>query len=145
MKANIRFTGLWLSLLMLLSLAVGACGGSSSSQGQTLHVLIGYNSTYSTQQKQWMQQISSEFQKTTGATIAWDTYSSSNEEQTKLQTSVVSGTGPDVFSFGTTFVPTAQATKGFTTLTDQDWQAVGGKGRFFKQQSISGSWEPTRQ
>ncbi len=140
MKANIRFTGLWLSLLMLLSLAVGACGGSSSSQGQTLHVLIGYNSTYSTQQKQWMQQISSEFQKATGSTIAWDTYSSSNEEQTKLQTSVVSGTGPDVFSFGTTFVPTAQATKGFTTLTDQDWQAVGGKGRFFKQQlTMSGA------
>src|SRR5436309_1927680 len=51
MKANIRFTGLWLSLLMLLSLAVGACGGSSNSQGQTLHVLIGYNSTYSTKQQ----------------------------------------------------------------------------------------------
>ncbi len=140
MKANIRFTGLWLSLLMLLSLAVGACDGSSSSQGQTLHVLIGYNSTYSTQQKQWMQQISSEFQKATGSTIAWDTYSSSNEEQTKLQTSIVSGSGPDVFSFGTTFVPTAQATKGFTTLTDQDWKAVGGKDRFFQQQlTMSGS------
>src|SRR5256885_338088 len=140
MKANIRFTGLWLSLLMLLSLAVGACGGSSSSQGQTLHVLIGYNSTYPAQQKQWMQQTGSEFQKATGSTIAWDTYSSSNEEQTKLQTSVVSGNGPDIFSFGTTFVPTAQATKGFTTLTDQDWQAVGGKGRFFKQQlTMSGA------
>ena len=108
-------------------------------------MLLGYNTTYPAQQKQWMQQIASEFQKATGSTIAWDTFSSSNEEQTKLQTSVVSGTGPDVFSFGTTFVPTAQATKGFTTLTDQDWQAVGGKGRFFKQQSISGSWEPTRQ
>jgi multiple sugar transport system substrate-binding protein len=141
MKANVQRTCLWLSLLMLLSLALAACGGgTSSSQGQTLHVLVGYSSTYSTQQKQWMQQISSDFQKATGSTLAWDTFSSSNEEQTKLQTSVVSGTGPDVFSFGTTFVPTAQATKGFTTLTDQDWKAVGGKDRFFKQQlTMAGS------
>ncbi len=145
MKVNIRRTGPWLSLLMLLSLVLAACGGgssssSSSSQGQTLHVLIGYNSTYPTQQKQWMQQIASEFQKANGATIAWDTYSSSNEEQQKLQTAIVSGSGPDVFSFGTTFVPTAQATKGFTTLTAQDWQAVGGKDRFFQQQlTMSGS------
>jgi len=138
MKANTRCASLWLSLLMLLSLV--ACGGTSNSQGQTLHVLIGYNSTYPTQQKQWMQQISSEFQKMTGSTLAWDTYSSSSEEQTKLQTSIVSGSGPDVFSFGTTFVPTAQATKGFTTLTDQDWQTIGGKSRFFQQQlTMSGS------
>ena len=141
MKANTRCTGFWLSLLMLLSLALAACGGgSSSSQGQTLHVLVGYSSTYPAQQKQWMQQIGSEFQKATGSTIAWDTFSSSNEEQTKLQTSVVSGSGPDIFSFGTTFVPTAQATKGFTTLTDQNWKAVGGKDRFFKQQlTMAGS------
>jgi len=141
MKATIRRICPWLSLLMLLSLAIAACGGgTSSSQGQTLHVLIGYSSTYPSQQKQWMQQIGNEFQKATGSTIAWDTFSSSSEEQTKLQTSVVSGSGPDIFSFGTTFVPTAQATKGFTTLTDQDWKAVGGKDKFFKQQlTMAGS------
>jgi len=139
MKANIRCACHWLSLLMLLSLVLAACGGGSS-QGQTLHVLIGYNSTYPAQQRQWMQQIAGEFQKATGATIAWDTFSSSSEEQTKLQTSIVSGSGPDVFSFGTTFVPTAQATKGFTVLTDQDWKQVGGKDRFFKQQlTMAGS------
>jgi len=82
MKANIRRICPWLSLLMLLSLAIAACGGgTSSSQGQTLHVLIGYSSTYPSQQKQWMQQIGSEFQKATGSTITWDTFSSSNEEQ----------------------------------------------------------------
>lgn len=105
MKANTRYTSLWLSLFMLLSLALAACGGGTSSQGQTLHVLVGYSSTYPTQQKQWMQQIGSDFQKATGSTIAWDTFSSSSEEQTKLQTSVVSGSGPDIFSFGRLMAP----------------------------------------
>src|SRR2546430_13024404 len=87
-----------------------------------------------------MQQIGSKFQKATGSTIAFDTYSSSNEEQTKLQTSVVSGSGPDIFSLGTTFVPTAQDTKGFVVLNDDNWKAVGGKDRFFKQQlTMSGA------
>src|SRR2546426_841718 len=87
MKGNIRCVSYWLSLLTLLSLVLAACGGgSSTSQGQTLHVLLGYNTTYPAQQKQWMQQIASEFQKATGSTIAWDTYSGSSEEQTKIQT-----------------------------------------------------------
>lgn len=145
MKAVTRYPRLLPPLLMLLLLVFAACGGSSggngqNGSGQTLHVLIGYNTLFPSQQKQWMQQISSEFQKATGATLAFDTYSSSSEEQTKLQTSIVSGSGPDIFSLGTTFVPTAQATKGFTALSDQDWQAVGGKGRFFQQQlTMSGS------
>jgi multiple sugar transport system substrate-binding protein len=141
MKANTRHLPLWLSLSLLLSLVFAGCGGASAgSANQTLHVLVAYNSLFPTQQRQWMQQINSDFHKATGATIAWDTYSSSNEEQTKLQTAIVSGSGPDIFSLGTTFVPTAQATGGFTTLTDQDWKAVGGKDRFFQQQlTMSGS------
>jgi multiple sugar transport system substrate-binding protein len=148
MKASSRYAYLRLSFsLVLFSLVLAACGGGSSTggggqsgSGQTVHVLVGYNTTFPTQQKQWMQQISSEFQKQTGATVAWDTYNSSSEEQTKLQTSIVNGSGPDIFSLGTTFVPTAQATKGFTVLTDQDWQLVGGKSKFFQQQlTMSGS------
>ena len=140
MRANWRSACLWSSLLMLLTLGLAACGGSSGGSGQTLHVLIGYNQLFPSQQRQWMQQTGGEFQKATGAKVIWDTYSSSSEEQTKLQTAIVSGNGPDIFSLGTTFVPTAQATKGFTTLTDQDWNLVGGKSRFFQQQiTMSGS------
>lgn len=140
MRANRRSIRLWSSLLMLLTLGLAACGGSSGGSSQTLHVLIGYNQLFPSQQRQWMQQIGNEFHKATGSTVVWDTYSSSSDEQTKLQTAIVSGNGPDIFSLGTTFVPTAQATKGFTALTDQDWNAVGGKNRFFQQQlTMSGS------
>ncbi|WP_201373619.1 ABC transporter substrate-binding protein [Ktedonobacter robiniae] len=136
MKTYLRRTPLYSSLIVVLLLMLTACGGTSSgnTSGQTLHVLVGANTTYPTQQKQWMQQIGTEFNKLTGSTIAWDTYSSSSEEQTKLQTAIVSGNGPDIFSLGTTFVPTAQATNGFVTLSDADWQQVGGKSKFFPQQ-----------
>lgn len=136
MRVYLRRFHLYSVLGIVLLLVLSACGNgtASGSSNQTLHVLVGANTTYPTQQKQWMQQIGADFHKLTGATIAWDTYSSTSEEQTKLQTSIVSGNGPDVFSLGTTFVPTAQATKGFVTLSNADWQAVGGKSKFFPQQ-----------
>lgn len=126
-------------------LSLIGCGSSGSTTGssqsnQTVRVLIGYNSAYPTQQKQWMQSMADQFKKQTGATIAWDTYATSNEEQTKLQTSIVSGNGPDIFDFGTTFVPTAQATGGFVTLSTSDWNTAGGQSRYFQQQlTMSGS------
>ena len=137
MKAYTRRTSLYSSLIIVLLLTLTACGNGASSANttnQTLHVLVGANTTYPTQQKQWFQQIGAEFHTLTGATISWDTYSSTSQEQTKLQTAVVSGSGPDIFSLGTTFVPTAQATKGFVTLSNADWQQVGGKSKFFPQQ-----------
>ncbi len=107
------------AIFVLLLLMLAACGNSSvssspssmSKRGQTLHVLVG--SGYVTQQKQWMEKVSADFQKITGCTVAFDTYASTNDEQTKLQTAIASGSGPDIFSLGTSFVPTAQATGGF--------------------------------
>lgn len=163
MKANIRPSRFYLFLITLLVLILTACGGGSGSvqatpasspgsincngcgNGQTVHALMPYNTVYSTQQKQWFQQISNEFKQDTGATVAWDTYSSSSDEQTKLQTAVVSGSGPDIFDLGTTFVPTAQATGGFTPMTNQDWQAAGGKDRFFQQQLTMSGTSPDKQ
>jgi len=127
------------SLFLLFPLFFAACG-SGSGGPQTLHVLIGSNAEYASQQKQWMAQTAAAFKKETGANIAWDTYSSISEAMTKLQTSMISGSGPDVFSLGASTIPTAESTKGFTTLTDQDWQAVGGKSRYFPQQlTMAGS------
>ncbi|GAC1373235.1 MAG: hypothetical protein NVS2B12_20500 [Ktedonobacteraceae bacterium] len=146
MNAHSRRTSLWHALFVLLLLTLAACGGgssgtsSSSGSGQTLHVLIGANTVFPTLQRQWMQQIAGDFNKATGANVVFDTYASSSEEQTKLQTAIVSGSGPDIFSLGTTFVPTAQATKGFSVLSEDNWKAVGGRERFFKQQlTMSGS------
>lgn len=162
MKAHFKHTRFYLSLMTLLVLILAACGGSNQptttasstpgsincngcGNGQTVHALLGYNTVYPTQQKQWFQQIASEFKQATGAMVAWDTYASSNEENTKLQTAIVSGSGPDIFSLGTTAVPTAQATGGFTVLSDQNWQSLGGKDRFFPQQLTMSGLAPDKQ
>lgn len=137
---------LWGALFALLSLLLlAACGGGGGEGGKTLHVLIGKNTAYAQQQQQWMQQINSDFKQKTGATIAWDTFNGSSDEQTKLQTAVASGNGPDVFTIGTTFVPTAEATSGFNVLSSQDWQKVGGKSRFFQQQLTMSGTSPDKQ
>ena len=117
----------------LVAVALAACssssGGSSSGgdtnsgAGKTLNVYIGNNTQFPAEQKAWFDSTSAKFKAQTGATVAWETFASANDELTKIQTSVVSGQGPDVYSLGTTFTPTAYATGAFVKLGDKEWQA----------------------
>lgn len=126
-----------LAAVALVLTGCSASGGSSTDangkvdgSGKTLNVLTGVDTLYPTQQKQWQQDQAAAFKKTTGATLKFDTYASANEELTKIQTSVVSGQGPDVYSIGTTFTPTAYSTGAFVKLGDKEWNEVGGRDRF---------------
>lgn len=137
---RIRSTAKVASLAVVASLALAACGsgsggGSSSGgavngAGKTLDVLVNVNTNYPEQQKQWFADTAKKFKDQTGADLKFETFTSANDELTRIQTSVVSGQGPDVYSLGTTFTPTAYATKAFVTLSDDDWKKVGGKDRF---------------
>lgn len=124
------------ALMAVSALALSACGGGSNADGsvngsgKTLNVLVNVNTLYPEQQKQWMADMSAKFKTQTGAELKYETFTSANDELTKIQTSVVSGQGPDVYSLGTTFTPTAFATKAFVTLSADDWTKVGGKDRF---------------
>ncbi|MEU8236211.1 ABC transporter substrate-binding protein [Actinoplanes sp. NPDC048967] len=117
-----------------LTVALGACGGDDdgggSGGGKTLNVLIGANTQYPQEQQDWQKSVSDKFKAQTGADVKWETFASANDELTKIQTSVVSGTGPDVYAIGTTLTPTAYSTKAFVTLGDKEWQKVGGKDKF---------------
>jgi multiple sugar transport system substrate-binding protein len=116
-----------------LTVALGACGddeGGGSGAGKTLNVLIAANTQYPQEQQAWQKSISDKFQAQTGATVKWETFSSANDELTKIQTSVVSGSGPDVYAVGTTLTPTAYSTKAFVKLGDKEWDKVGGKDKF---------------
>jgi len=115
--------------------ALAACGGGGGSGGgagggKTLNVLIAANTQYPQEFQAWQKSISDKFKAQTGATVKFETYASGSDELTKIQTSVVSGTGPDIYAVGTTFTPTAYSTGAFVKLGDDDWKKIGGKDKF---------------
>src|ERR671932_90264 len=119
--------------------ALAACGGGGSGSGggggtngagKTLNVYIGANTQFPKEFAAWQQDIASQFKTQTGATVKFETFASANDEATKIETSAVSGNGPDIYGVGTTMTPTADSTGAFTKLDDAAWQKVGGKNKF---------------
>ncbi|MBT1669521.1 extracellular solute-binding protein [Curtobacterium flaccumfaciens pv. flaccumfaciens] len=116
--------------LAALSLQGCAVVNGSGDDPNTLRVMMGADTTYPKERKQWQRETAAEFKRTTGADIQWETYSSAQEELTAIQTSVISGQGPDVYAIGTTFTPTAYATGAFVEMGTKEWDAIGGKDQF---------------
>lgn len=132
-----------IAVLACTAVLVTACGGSSStaaggsssgaSGGGRLDVFVGAQPNYPTQFAAWSKDVTAKFKAATGADLTIETYATASDETTKIQASIVSGTGPDVYQLGTTFTPVAYGTKGFATLTDDDWKKVGGREKFIPE------------
>ncbi|MBF4609036.1 ABC transporter substrate-binding protein [Curtobacterium sp. VKM Ac-1393] len=120
------------AVIALAALSLQGCSvvNGSGDDPNTLRVMMGADTTYPKERKQWQQDTAAEFKRTTGADIQWETYSSAQEELTAIQTSVISGQGPDVYAIGTTFTPTAYATGAFVEMGSKEWKAIGGKDQF---------------
>ncbi|QZQ56334.1 extracellular solute-binding protein [Curtobacterium sp. TC1] len=120
------------AVIALTALSLQGCAvvNGSGDDPNTLRVMMGADITYPEERKQWQQDTAAEFKRTTGADIQWETYSSAQEELTAIQTSVISGQGPDVYAIGTTFTPTAYATGAFVEMGAKEWKAIGGKDQF---------------
>ena len=121
----------------IMALVVAGCsganttGGSSNGGGaKTITFFTSLNALYPTQQQQWFKDVSAAFQKETGSKVAFETYSTGNQEQLKIETSAVSNQGPDIYDIGTTFTPTADSTGAFVKLSAANWTAIGGKTKF---------------
>jgi len=118
----------------VLATGLSACGsggpGGSDGGDKSLDVLVAANSQFPEQQQAWFKSTGEKFKGQTGATINWETFATANDELTKIQTSVVSGEGPDVYGLGTTFTPTAYSTGAFVKLGDAEWTKLGGKEKF---------------
>jgi multiple sugar transport system substrate-binding protein len=118
----------------------GSGGGSTSLSGQTLSVYT--QAPYGTQLKQYQQYynyIASSFHKATGSTIKW-VYSSSAVTLTQeLEQAAASGSGPDVWSIGSSFNGTATSLNDFHTFTPSEWNSLGGQSSYVqKQLTMSG-------
>ncbi|WP_406044511.1 extracellular solute-binding protein [Micromonospora sp. NBC_00898] len=119
------------ALAATTAIPLTACGsGSAADTPKSLNVLVGANAVYPTEQKQWFADVSAKFQQQTGTTVTFETFASPTDELTKIQTSMLSGQGPDIYALGTTFTPTAFSTGAFVNLTADDWTKIGGRDRF---------------
>lgn len=121
--------------------ACGGSGGNASSSsgakpghvghsfaGKTLTVFDGAPTGANAKNTQaYYNDLSKAFHQATGAKLQWSYYSSPSQEVSKIETSTVSGSGPDVISYGTSFVGTLWATHDFPKLSSQDWAALGGR------------------
>src|SRR6478672_2145462 len=120
------------------AMLLAACGGSSSgdggssgsASGGSLDIFIAAQPNFPDAFATWSKELTAAFKAKTGADLVIETYASSTDETTKIQTSIVAGSGPDLYNLGTTFTPVAYATGGFVTLTDDDWKKIGGRERF---------------
>lgn len=149
-KSILAASGLTLTMFALASCSAGDSGqeateGAAPAAGDTCdsirvaEIIVG---NYPQEQRQWQAATAEAFEAETGTAIEFETMASAADEQTLIQTSVVANSGPDVFAMGTTFVPVAEATDAFMVLSDEDWEEVGGRDRFFETMlGISGPTE----
>lgn len=112
-----------------------AAVAAPAAQPGTLNLFVGKINTPPGAQDALLKTLIADFeQKNSGVKVAYNTYNSAAEESSKIETSVASSSGPDIFEFGSTLVPTAAATGAFVVLTDSLWNTLGGKSKFFAAQ-----------
>jgi multiple sugar transport system substrate-binding protein len=128
--ASIIAVGITTGLLVSGCASTANDSGKDNAAGQALSVLWPIDNRYPEEQRAWFGEISDKFSEESGASLRFETYSSANDELTRIQTAVVAGHGPDVYSIGTTFTPTASTTGAFTILGEKEWELVGGRDRF---------------
>jgi multiple sugar transport system substrate-binding protein len=124
------------------ALGLAGCGGGSA--GGPLSILAGKSTSFPTEQENWYKHLSKQLQNKAGSKLEWDFYDSAETEQQKLQTAMTSGTGPDVFILGSTFVPTAVATNGFLEFSGADLKKAGGTNRIFQRQLTMAGVSPDK-
>ncbi|GLG00729.1 sugar ABC transporter substrate-binding protein [Alicyclobacillus hesperidum subsp. aegles] len=129
-------------LLVVSSAVLAAMAGipltayAGTHPSVTLSVYVGYDANNPQAQANLYNKILiPEFEKENpGVKVTWSYYSSSTQENTELQTAIATHQGPNIFELGTTFIPTAYATKEFHVLSNADWKVIGGKDKFFGPQ-----------
>lgn len=112
-----------------------SAAGSANLSGQTLSVYT--QAPYGTQlngYKQYYSYIANLFHKETGSTIQWIYTSSAVTLSQELEQAAASGTGPDVWSIGSSFNGTASSLHEFYTIPPSDWSQFGGQSSFVSKQ-----------
>lgn len=127
--------GLAVATATTLLFAASACapgsGDGGTASGSSLTYWASNQGDSLDSDKQILAPVLAEFTKKTGVkvdleVIGW------NDLQTRLQTAVTSGQGPDVANIGNTWAASLQATGAFLPFGDAEMTAIGGEGKFVK-------------
>lgn len=132
----------FLAALTVPALALGAAacssggtaapaGGASGASGSTLTYWASNQGTSLDNDKQVLTPVLDAFTKQTGVkvnleVIGW------NDLQTRIQTAIASGSGPDVLNIGNTWASSFQASGAFMPFDAAAMTAIGGKDKFVK-------------
>jgi multiple sugar transport system substrate-binding protein len=143
--------------LVLAGCGSGGSGGSSGSggsgppkagqkfNGQTLTVFD--SAPPGSQAAPWNQYYSylkQVFHQQTGATLTIQKYTSGSDLSSKVESSAVSGSGPDMFGYGSSFIGVIGATHDFHTLSNADWNYLGGRSSFVPVQLEDSGYTPSQ-
>ncbi len=122
------------AVVAAVSLALAGCSGSgsgSSSSGSTITYWASNQGTSLDNDKEVLTPVLDEFTKQTGVKVKLEVIGW-NDLQTRIQTAVTSGQGPDVLNIGNTWAASLQATGAFLPFGDSEMKAIGGKDKFVK-------------
>jgi multiple sugar transport system substrate-binding protein len=123
---------------LALTAATAGCGGgggdsSGSSGGDASDVTLTYwasnQGTSLDNDKEVLTPVLADFTKQSGVKVNLEVISW-NDLQTRIQTAITSGQGPDVLNIGNTWGVSLQATGGLMEFGDQELQAIGGADKF---------------
>ena len=136
--ATTRRQFLALGSMAAMALAATACGGDSSNgesssddKGTTLTYWASNQGTSLANDKEVLTPVLADFTKKTGIKVKLEVIGW-NDLQTRIQTAITSGQGPDVLNIGNTWGVSLQATGGLMEFDDAEMKAVGGADRFVK-------------
>ena len=130
-----------------LGISLAACGGSDSGDSsnggggdQTLTYWASNQGTSLDNDKEVLTPVLQKFTQDTGIkvnleVIGW------NDLQTRIQTAITSGQGPDVLNIGNTWAASLQATGAFLPFDDDAMNAIGGKDKFVPTALATGGKE----
>ncbi|NUU07339.1 sugar ABC transporter substrate-binding protein [Leifsonia sp. C5G2] len=131
------------ALAAAVSLVVAGCsssGSGGSSSGSTLTYWASNQGTSLDNDKQVLTPVLDKFTKETGVKVKLEVIGW-NDLQTRIQTAVTSGQGPDVLNIGNTWAASLQATGAFLPFDDANMKAIGGSDKFVKAALATGGAE----
>ncbi|MFF1634083.1 ABC transporter substrate-binding protein [Leifsonia sp. NPDC058248] len=118
-----------------IGLVAAGCSGSGGSTGNASGSTITYwasnQGTSLDNDKQVLTPVLDDFTKQTGIKVKLEVIGW-NDLQTRIQTAVTSGQGPDVLNIGNTWAASLQATGAFLPFDDANMKAIGGADKFVK-------------